>query len=205
MTLRFGGVRALDDVSFTVAPGTLHALIGPNGAGKSTCFNVISGLYRPTRAGAARRRGPHRPAPHQLAGLGLGRSFQNLALSAHSTVLDNVMLGRHAHPRRVPRLRALRRGPTAGTAPPRPRRGDLRVPRHRRALSTAGRRTALRRRRRRVDIARALAIEPAVLLLDEPAAGMNAAETAELAGTIREVRDASWASRSCWSSTTWTW
>jgi len=97
VTLRFGGITALDGVSFTVAPGTVHALIGPNGAGKSSCFNVISGLYRPTegrvRLGDAVLTDM---APHKLAGLGIGRSFQNIALSPGSTVLDNVMLGRHA-------------------------------------------------------------------------------------------------------------
>ncbi len=82
VTLRFGGITALDDVSFTVAPGTVHALIGPNGAGKSSCFNVISGLYRPT-AGQVRLgdRLTTSMAPHQLAALGVGRSFQNIALS----------------------------------------------------------------------------------------------------------------------------
>lgn len=97
VTLRFGGLRALDDVSFTVTPGSLHALIGPNGAGKSSCFNVIGGLYRAT-GGTLTFDGTDLGAlrPHQRAGLGIGRAFQNTALSATSTVLDNVMLGRHA-------------------------------------------------------------------------------------------------------------
>ena len=96
VTLRFGGITALDDVTFTVAPGTVHALIGPNGAGKSSCFNVISGLYRPT-AGRVRLGDDVLTslAPHRLAALGVGRSFQNIALSPGSTVRDNVMLGRH--------------------------------------------------------------------------------------------------------------
>ncbi|MDN5857430.1 MAG: ATP-binding cassette domain-containing protein, partial [Pseudonocardia sp.] len=95
VTLRFGGITALDGVSFTVEPGTVHALIGPNGAGKSSCFNVISGLYLPTsghvRLGDTRLTGS---GPHRLARMGIGRSFQNIALSAHSTVRDNVLLGR---------------------------------------------------------------------------------------------------------------
>ena len=190
VSLRFGGIRALDEVSFTVAPGSLHALIGPNGAGKSSCFNVISGLYR-ADAGRVRLGGTDLTglAPHKLAGLGVGRSFQNAALSPGSTVLDNVMLGRHA----------LTHGGFLAAG--------LRLP----WTVRAERRHAARVREicaflgldpvvdtpvgalpygavKRVDLARALAVEPVLLLLDEPAAGMNAAETAELAGTISEVR-----------------
>jgi branched-chain amino acid transport system ATP-binding protein len=190
VSLRFGGIRALDEVSFTVAPGSLHALIGPNGAGKSSCFNVISGLYRADE-GRVRLGGTDLTglAPHRLAGLGVGRSFQNAALSPGSTVLDNVMLGRHA----------LTRGGFLAAG--------LRLP----WTVRAERRHAARVREicaflgldpvvdspvgalpygavKRVDLARALAVEPVLLLLDEPAAGMNAAETAELAGTISEIR-----------------
>ncbi|WP_410650878.1 ABC transporter ATP-binding protein [Amycolatopsis sp. cmx-4-54] len=191
VTLRFGGIRALDDVSFTVDSGSLHALIGPNGAGKSSCFNVISGLYRANtgrvRLGDAVLSGL---PPHRLAGLGVGRSFQNAALSPGSTVLDNVMLGRHA----------LTKGGFLACG--------LRLP----WTVRAERRHSARVKEicdflgigalmdlpvgalpygavKRVDLARALAVEPVLLLLDEPAAGMNATETAELAGTIRDVRD----------------
>ncbi|MFD5243767.1 ABC transporter ATP-binding protein [Amycolatopsis sp. NPDC058340] len=191
VTLRFGGIRALDDVSFTVASGSLHALIGPNGAGKSSCFNVISGLYRANtgrvRLGDTVLSGL---PPHRLARLGVGRSFQNAALSPGSTVLDNVMLGRHA----------LTKGGFLACG--------LRLP----WTVRAERRHSARVREicdflgigalvdlpvgalpygavKRVDLARALAVEPVLLLLDEPAAGMNATETAELAGTIRDVRD----------------
>ncbi|WP_409496321.1 ABC transporter ATP-binding protein [Amycolatopsis sp. cmx-11-12] len=192
LTLRFGGIRALDDVSFSVGSGSLHALIGPNGAGKSSCFNVISGLYRAdsgsVRLGDTVLSGL---APHRLAGLGVGRSFQNAALSPGSTVLDNVMLGRHA----------LTTGGFLACG--------LRLP----WTTRAERRHSARAKEicdflgigalvdlpvgalpygavKRVDLARALAVEPVLLLLDEPAAGMNATETAELAGTIRDVRDA---------------
>ncbi|WP_199754008.1 ABC transporter ATP-binding protein [Amycolatopsis sp. WAC 01375] len=191
VTLRFGGITALDDVSFTVGSGSLHALIGPNGAGKSSCFNVISGLYRAdtgsVRLGDTVLSGL---PPHRLAGLGVGRSFQNAALSPGSTVLDNVMLGRHA----------LTKGGFLACG--------LRLP----WTVRAERRHSERVREicdflgigalvdlpvgalpygavKRVDLARALAVEPVLLLLDEPAAGMNATETAELAGTIRDVRD----------------
>ncbi|GAB3739579.1 ABC transporter ATP-binding protein [Amycolatopsis oliviviridis] len=191
VTLRFGGIRALDDVSFSVGSGSLHALIGPNGAGKSSCFNVISGLYR-ANSGSVRLGDTVLSGlpPHRLAGLGVGRSFQNAALSAGSTVLDNVMLGRHA----------LTKGGFLACG--------LRMP----WTTRAERRHSARVKEicdflgigalvdlpvgalpygavKRVDLARALAVEPVLLLLDEPAAGMNATETAELAGTIRDVRD----------------
>lgn len=187
ITLQFGGLRALDDVSFTVAEGTLHALIGPNGAGKSSCFNVISGLYRAT-AGTLQFGGAdlRTQKPHQRARLGIGRAFQNTALSAHSTVLDNVMLGRHvltkggflacalnltARQERVHTARAVEICDFLGL-------GDL-------VDAPVG--SLPYGKAKRVDIARALAVEPSLLLLDEPAAGMNAAETAELAGTIQAI------------------
>jgi branched-chain amino acid transport system ATP-binding protein len=192
VTLRFAGISALDDVSFAVRPGTIHALIGPNGAGKSSCFNVICGVYRPTSGrvvlGDTALTGL---APHRLARLGVGRSFQNIALSEHSTVLDNVLLGRHA----------LTRGGFLS--------GGLRMPWVLRQERVHARRAAeiceflgIADRlhtpvaalpygvAKLVDVARALAVEPRVLLLDEPAAGLNAVETAVMASTIRALRDA---------------
>lgn len=96
VTVRFAGLVALDGVSFTVAPGTVHAVIGPNGAGKSTCFNVLSGLYRPA-AGTVRLGDTEltRLAPHRIAALGVARTFQNI-VTTQGTVADNLMLGRHA-------------------------------------------------------------------------------------------------------------
>jgi branched-chain amino acid transport system ATP-binding protein len=192
VTVRFGGVRALDEVSFTVAPGSVHALIGPNGAGKSSCFNVISGVYR-ADVGRVMFGGTELTGlrAHRLAGLGIGRAFQNTALSTRSTVLDNVMLGRHA----------LTRG------------GFLACGLHLPWTVRAERRHMARvveiceflelgdvlhtpvgalpyGAAKRVDIARALAVEPTLLLLDEPAAGMNARETTDMADTIRDIRDA---------------
>ena len=192
VTLKFGGITALSAVSFTVKPGTVHALIGPNGAGKSSCFNVISGFYRPT-AGQVRLGTDVLTslAPYRLAALGIGRSFQNIALSPGSTVRDNVMLGRHV----------LTRGGFFA--------GGLRLPWTMRAerrhlarveeicdfLGVADRLDTTVGAlpygvAKRVDIARALAVEPTILLLDEPAAGLNATETAEMAATIRELCDA---------------
>jgi branched-chain amino acid transport system ATP-binding protein len=191
VTMRFGGVVALDAVSFTVVHGTIHALIGPNGAGKSTCFNTISGLYRPDDGSI--RFGEldltARPA-HRMAAVGIGRAFQNVALSPHVSVFDTVMLGRHV----------LTRGGfvTAG----------LRLPWHGREQRRHGERVreicdffGLARtidrpvgelsygEAKRIDIARALATEPRLLMLDEPAAGLNPEETAEMAQTIHDIRD----------------
>ncbi|PRZ36633.1 amino acid/amide ABC transporter ATP-binding protein 1 (HAAT family) [Antricoccus suffuscus] len=190
-TVRFGGIVALNDVSFTVEPGTIHAVIGPNGAGKSTCFNAITGVYKLasgkiTLGDTVLSNTP----PHKIARLGLGRAFQNLALSGTSTVLDNVMLGRHS----------LMKGGFASYG--------LRLPwviktenRHlQRAAEICdflGISQHLHKPagllsygdQKRVDIARALASEPKVLMLDEPAAGMNSTETAEIAQLIHDVRD----------------
>jgi branched-chain amino acid transport system ATP-binding protein len=190
VTLRFGGITALDDVSFTVQPGTIHALIGPNGAGKSSCFNVICSVYRPTEGRVVLGDTPLTGvAPHRLARLGLGRSFQNIALSPHSTVLDNVMLGRHT----------LTRGGflSAGISAPWVVRDERRhTARAVEICEFLGIGDRLHQQvnalpygvAKLVDLARALAVEPTVLLLDEPAAGLNAAETAEIASTIRSLR-----------------
>ena len=190
VTVRFGGVTALNDVSFTVAPGTIHALIGPNGAGKSTCFNVISGVYRcesgRIRLGDVDITGIR---PHKLSGMGLGRAFQSLALSPHSTVLDNVMLGRHA----LTRSGFLGSGLRMPWATKEQRRHAERAVE---ICEFVGIGHSLHKPvgalpygdAKRVDIARALATEPRVLMLDEPAAGLNAAETAVISQTIRDVR-----------------
>ncbi len=190
LTVRFSGLVALDDLSFTVPPGTIHALIGPNGAGKSTCFNVISGVYRAT-AGSVRYGDEDltRLAPHRIARLGVARTFQNIVLT-HGTVADNLMLGRH---------RLTRAGFTASA---------LRLPhtvreqrRHReRAAEIAdflGLGPAFDKPvaglaygdRKRVEMARALCMEPQLLLLDEPVAGMHPTERSAMAETIARVRD----------------
>ncbi|WP_405059458.1 ABC transporter ATP-binding protein [Kribbella sp. NBC_01505] len=188
VTLRFGGLVALDEISFTVSPGSLHALIGPNGAGKSSCFNVISGLYRPT-SGTVRlgEQSLLDLRPHRLAGLGIGRAFQNTALSTHSTVLDNVLLGRHT----------LTRGGFVACSLRLTRKEERRhAQRAREICDFLGIGAAVDQPlgalpygvTKKVDIARALAVEPKLLLLDEPAAGLNTAETAELAATIGQIR-----------------
>src|SRR5690349_10643666 len=189
VTVRFAGLTALDGVSFTVAPGSVHALIGPNGAGKSTCFNVLSGLCRPA-AGTVTLGGTEltRLAPHRIAALGVARTFQNI-VTTHGTVADNLMLGRHALSRAGFATSALRL-PSAV----REQREHLA-----RAREIAGL-TGLAHHfdtpvallsygdRKRVELARALCLEPRVLLLDEPVAGMNAAERARTAEVVGELR-----------------
>lgn len=190
LVVRFGGLAALDDVSFIVHPGTVHALIGPNGAGKSTCFNVVSGLYEVENGEV--RFGPHdilgRP-PHGRVSCGIGRAFQNTALSGHVTVLDNVMLGRHA----LTRGGFLR----AGLRSPRMRGEQRRHEDRARAICNFLDLSGHLDRpvsqlsygdQKRVDVARALATEPTLLMLDEPAAGMNDVETATMAETISSIR-----------------
>jgi branched-chain amino acid transport system ATP-binding protein len=189
VTVRFAGLTALDDVSFTVDPGTVHAVIGPNGAGKSTCFNVLSGLYRPAtgtvRLGDAELT---RLAPHRIAALGVARTFQNI-VTTQGTVADNLMLGRHALTRAGFAASALRL-PRAV----REQREHLAKAREIAELTGLGAHfdspVALLSYgdRKRVELARALCLEPRVLLLDEPVAGMNAAERVRMTEVVREVR-----------------
>ena len=192
VTVRFAGITALDRVSFTVAPKAVHAIIGPNGAGKSTLFNVVSGAYRPA-GGAVSFRGTDltRLAPHRIAALGVARTFQNIALLPDATVGENLMLGRH-HLTRAGFVSAPLRLP-----------GTRREERRHRArareiadfVGLGDRFDALAGAlpygdQKRVEIARALCVEPALLLLDEPAAGMNAHETAVLGHLIHDIRAA---------------
>jgi len=190
VTVRFAGVTALDAVSFTVGPRSIHAVIGPNGAGKSTLFNVVSGAYRPAR-GAVRFRGTDltRLAPYRIAGLGVARTFQNIALLASETVEENLMLGRHhlttaGFVTAALRTRGARREERRHRSRARDIAAYVGLDAH---LGTpAG--TLSYGDQKRVEIARALCVEPAVLLLDEPAAGMNAHETAGMAHLIADIR-----------------
>jgi len=192
VSVRFGALSALSEVSFTVQPGSIHAVIGPNGAGKSTMFNVLSGVYQAS-AGEVRF-GDHvltGMRPHQIARLHVARAFQNIALSGTQTVAENLMLGRHA----LTRAGFLAAG--------------LRLPR----ATAEGRRHGQRIReiaafldlgdkldipvgvlsygdQKRVEVARALCTEPRLLLLDEPVAGMNSEETDRMATAVLEIRSA---------------
>jgi branched-chain amino acid transport system ATP-binding protein len=191
IALRFGGIVALDGVSFAIEDGQILGLIGPNGAGKTTLFNCVSRLYTPNRGDILfEGRSMLARPPHRIAEIGIGRTFQNLALFAPQSVLDNVRLGGHAHSR----------GDFVSDA--------LRLPwvrRHEAALTETAwsllhmlelEDVALRPAaglplgtRKRVELARALAGRPKLLLLDEPAGGLNHQEVGELGRLIRRIRD----------------
>jgi ABC-type branched-subunit amino acid transport system ATPase component len=185
----FGGVRAVDDASFTVAKGEVHGLIGPNGAGKTTLLNLISGFIAPT-SGTISLEGQRISGlpPQRLAALGISRTYQNIRLFGGLTALDNVVVGQHLR-RRSPFLRRLLFMPSAraeeGAARAKALEGLARVGLRDRATAAAA--NLSYGEQRRVEIARALGAAPKLLLLDEPTAGMNPAEAAEVARLVREV------------------
>lgn len=191
LTLAFGGVKALTGVSFDVQPGSITAVIGPNGAGKTSLFNTISGFYKPTEGRIAFKGQDitRIPAP-QRAKKGLGRSFQNIALFRGMTVLDNIKLGRHAH-LKTNVLDALfyigkaRREEAALRADIEERIIDFLEIDHIRHAPVAALSYGLQKR---VEMARALAMQPEILMLDEPVAGMNREETEDMARFILDVR-----------------
>jgi branched-chain amino acid transport system ATP-binding protein len=191
VTLRFGGVIALDAVTFELRQGEIFGLIGPNGAGKTTCFNAMTGIYRPS-SGQIRFRGQPLTGrqKHEITRMGIARTFQNIRLFPEMTALENVMVGADAH-HKTSVVGAL-----------------LRLPRHRReerdGRELAGNllrlvglddrvdevsRNLSYGQQRRLEIARALATRPALLCLDEPAAGFNTAEKHDLLQLIRTIRD----------------
>jgi len=190
LTRAFTGLVAVDAVSFEVAPNTIHALIGPNGAGKTTLFNMISGLLAPSNGAIAFKGGDVTHAPsHVRARLGLGRTFQNLRVFGEMTVLENVLTGMHprlgaAWPLSVLRSPAARVEEKAGQAKALALLDKVGIADH------AGRPAAdlAYGDQRRLEIARALASDPALLLLDEPAAGMNPTETAALGDLLQDLR-----------------
>ena len=171
---RFGGLQALSDVSFSVQNGEIFGLIGPNGAGKTTLFNLLSGVTAPS-SGAIHWRGRacHGLRPDQLNRLGIARTFQNLRLFGGLTVLENVLVALHHQPRTHQQQRqALALLDELSLANLADRRAD--------ELAYG--------QRRRLEIARALATQPALLLLDEPAAGMNPSEKEQLCELLAELR-----------------
>jgi branched-chain amino acid transport system ATP-binding protein len=192
VSVRFGAVRALSDVTFRVEPGTVHAVIGPNGAGKSTMFNVLSGVYR-VSSGQVRYGDAVLTSmrPHQIAKLGIARAFQNIALSGTQTVAENLMLGRHA----LTKAGFLASGLRLPLATREGRRHGERVREIAEFLDLGDKLeipvgVLSYGDQKRVEVARALCTEPDVLLLDEPVAGMNAEETQRMAGAVLEIRDA---------------
>ncbi|WP_438941292.1 ABC transporter ATP-binding protein [Micromonospora craterilacus] len=191
VTLRFGGVVALNDVDFTLYKGEILGLIGPNGAGKTTCFNAMTGIYQPSE-GEIRFRGERITGKkkHQITKMGMARTFQNIRLFPEMTALENIQVGADAH-HKTSVISAL-----------------FRLPRHRReerdGIEKAERllefvgipnrmhdaaRNLSYGEQRRLEIARALATDPVLLCLDEPAAGFNPAEKEELLQLIRKIRD----------------
>jgi branched-chain amino acid transport system ATP-binding protein len=186
---RFGGVRVIEDLSFEVARGSVHAVIGPNGAGKTTLLNLLSGIYVPD-AGRIVLDGQDlvgRPI-HAWAAAGLGRSFQNLQIFFNMSALDNVMAGRHLHESHalIPamfRLPALRRAEADGREQAAALMRRVGLAPWVDAAADAMPYGALKR----LEIARALAAAPKLLLLDEPAAGLNPTEAREIDGLIRQL------------------
>jgi branched-chain amino acid transport system ATP-binding protein len=196
LTMDFGGLRAVSEVSFSVRPFEILALIGPNGAGKTTIFNCITGIYRPSGGeiiaadgkGAVKKINAARP--DKITAFGLARTFQNIRLFPQMSVLENVMVARHCRTRAGVLGAVLRNAAT--------RAEERRIVADSRELLSrlglADKDDLLAKNlayadQRRLEIARALATEPFLLLLDEPAAGMNPHETADLERLICELRD----------------
>ena len=191
VAVRFGGIVALDGVSFDVAPGQIVGLIGPNGAGKTTLFNCVSRLYDCQR-GAIHFDGQALLAlpRHRVAALGIARTFQNLALFRTMSVLDNVMVGRHCRTRGGFLANALRlRFAVAADRDAEARARSLLALLELEPLAHARVAELPFGTQKRVELARALASEPRLLLLDEPASGLNHEEVGKLGALIREVRD----------------
>ena len=192
----FGGLRALNDLSLHVDLREIVALIGPNGAGKTTFFNCVTGIYRPTEGSMClygkdgTKHTLNGAKPHRITELGMARTFQNIRLFANMTVLENVILGRHCRTSSgiwgaLTRNRRARREMQES------------IDKSYALLESLHLEAAWREKagslpygaQRRLEIARALATEPRILLLDEPAAGMNPHETQELATLVRHIRD----------------
>ena len=196
LNLRFGGVKALSDVSLDIREGEVMAIIGPNGAGKTSLLNSISGLYRPQEGSIDFRSHEGETVsllskrPHQIAELGVARSFQNIELFRHMTVLENLMLGRHVHMKGGVLSGALYLG--------RQRREEIENRRHVEDVIDFLEIENLRHMQvgtlayglqKRVELGRALAIEPRLLLLDEPMAGMNVEEKEDMARFILDINE----------------
>jgi branched-chain amino acid transport system ATP-binding protein len=189
---RFGGLQALTDVGVKIEKGQIYGLIGPNGAGKTTFFNVITGLYQPDTGSFALAGKPYSPsAPHEVAKAGIARTFQNIRLFGEMTALENVMVGRHVRTRQgvfgaILRHKAARLEEAAIRAKAQELLDFVGIgqfaDRTARYLSYGD--------QRRLEIARALATEPALLALDEPAAGMNATEKLGLRELLVKIQGA---------------
>ena len=191
LTMRFGGVVAVNDVTLSVKPGEIHGLIGPNGSGKTTIFNVVSGYYKPT-SGKVSFEGKtisNLPA-HRITANGFARTFQNLRLFKSMTVLDNVLVGMGHHSRtsiwdEIFNPMAIQREEKAFKSKGMELLRLLGIEQYANARATS----LPYGHQRRVEIARALATNPKIVLLDEPAAGLNETETDELRKILLKIRD----------------
>ncbi|MBV1896807.1 MAG: ABC transporter ATP-binding protein [Rhodobacteraceae bacterium] len=188
---KFGGVTAVNEVSFPVLKGEIFSLIGPNGAGKTTMFNLISRIF-PVTSGTITLDGKDitQVAPHKIAALGMGRTFQNLAVFKHASVVDNLLVGRHSH-MKTSVLGGLIFGPTTRAAERANRRRvediiDFLEIQHVRDVPVGALAYGLQKR---VELGRALATEPKLLLLDEMVSGMNAEETEDIARFILDLKE----------------
>jgi branched-chain amino acid transport system ATP-binding protein len=191
LSVNFGGLRAVDGVSFTIEAGQVHGLIGPNGAGKTTIFNCVTGFYRPTR-GSIRflEHDITHFRPDQVARLGIARTFQNVQLFSSLSALDNVLVAKHSH---------MRTGVLAeGFRLPFVRAQERTVRDKAEALLAFLGLTDIRRQpagslplgsQKRLELARALALDPKLLQLDEPASGLNTSETQALADMLLRIRE----------------
>jgi branched-chain amino acid transport system ATP-binding protein len=190
VTLRFGGVVALDQVSFSLRQGEIFGLIGPNGAGKTTCFNAMTGVYRPT-SGQIRFKGEPVTGrrKHEITRMGIARTFQNIRLFPEMTALENVMVGVDAH-HKTSVVGALLRLPRHWREEREGRERSMELLRFVGIDHRAGdvSRNLAYGEQRRLEIARALATDPTLLCLDEPAAGFNPAEKERLLDLIRAIR-----------------
>ncbi|MEV1081768.1 ABC transporter ATP-binding protein [Streptomyces sp. NPDC050211] len=190
VTMRFGGLTAVRSVDFTVNAGEIVGLIGPNGAGKTTFFNCLTGLYIPTEGTVSYKGTVLPPKPHLVTQAGMARTFQNIRLFANMTVLENVLVGRHTRTKEG-LWSALLRGPGFKKAE---KASEERAMELLEFIGLAHKRDHLARNlpygeQRKLEIARALASEPGLLLLDEPTAGMNPQETRATEELVFAIRD----------------
>ncbi len=191
LSIAFGGVKAVDGVGFEVNPGEVFTIIGPNGAGKTTVFNLISRIYPPSSGRMLfGDTALERIAPHRVAGLGIARTFQNIELFEHATVLDNLLIGRHCH-RATGLLAELFFLPKVRGAELADREAverviDLLDLAHYREARVAGLPYGVRKV---VELGRALAVQPKLLLLDEPSSGLNTEETDDMVWWIRDIKE----------------